>query len=165
MYGLGIAKGMVLTLKSIFLKPFTIQYPEEKLPQSRRFRGFEFTWYVERCTVCASCAKACPHGVIRIVSRQEGSRYVADVFEIDTGICMFCGLCVEACPYDAIRMGSAFEVAPPHRKRLILQKEDLMAQPQCSSAYARPKRAVPVWGPLVAQPGEEVTEPDLEIVR
>ena len=29
MYGLGIAKGMIVTFKHLFRKPFTVQYPEE----------------------------------------------------------------------------------------------------------------------------------------
>ena len=38
------------------------------IPQNRRFRGNEFTWYEDRCTGCASCAKYCPLGIIEIVT-------------------------------------------------------------------------------------------------
>lgn len=136
MYGLGIAKGMALTLKHLLRKPITVQYPEERPRIAPRFRGYEFTWYVDRCTVCATCAKACPHGVIRIVSAPTGNgRYRAEVFEIDTALCLFCGLCAEACPYAALFMGTSFEQANYVRAKLILQKEDLMAQPKHPSAY------------------------------
>jgi len=88
---------------------------EERLPQHPNFRGEEFTWYDQRCTGCASCAKYCPLGIIKIVTntsgvnKQEGQSYDIEVFDIDIGRCMFCGLCVEACPYDALHMGSGFE--------------------------------------------------------
>ena len=39
MYGIGIAKGLMVTLTNLFRKPFTVQYPEEAVPQSPRFRG------------------------------------------------------------------------------------------------------------------------------
>ena len=46
---------------------------EDKVPQHPRFRGQEFTWYEERCTGCASCAKYCPLGIIKIVTDPSGT--------------------------------------------------------------------------------------------
>ena len=156
MYGIGLARGMAVTLKNLVLvnRMFTVhQYPnrkigpiglarrsntnvfafvfknpaesikalvglisvEDRYPQHPRFRGEEFSWYEQRCTGCASCAKYCPLGIIEIVTNrsgdavQEGEKYGIEVFDIDIGRCMFCGLCVEACPYDALHMGSGFE--------------------------------------------------------
>ena len=87
MYGLGIVNGFLVTLKNFFRKPVTVQYPEQRLQQHSRFRGEEFVWYEERCTGCASCAKFCPLGIIRIVTHPgednvpEGDSYAIDVFE------------------------------------------------------------------------------------
>ena len=61
-YGLGIAKGMMVTLRNLVRKPVTVQYPEQRVAQHHRFRGEDFVWYEERCTGCASCAKFCPPG-------------------------------------------------------------------------------------------------------
>ena len=152
MYGLGLIKGLGITMKNLVIpnRQFNIyQYPnkratpwdlakinssktlpfiaknpittfkslvglvnvEERLPQHPNFRGEEFAWYDNRCTGCASCAKYCPLGIIKIVTgtsgvnSQEGQSYDLEVFDIDIGRCMFCGLCVEACPYDALHMG------------------------------------------------------------
>ena len=102
MYGLGLMKGLAVTMRNLFRTPFTVQYPEERLKQHPRFRGEEFSWYEERCTGCASCAKFCPLGIIRIVTDpsgetpEEGDKYNLIDFDIDIGRCMFCGLCVEA---------------------------------------------------------------------
>ncbi len=139
-FGLGIAKGMALTFKHLFRRPITVQYPEERLPIPRRFRGYEFVWDVERCTGCATCAKSCPHGVIEIVSHStEDNRCFVDRFRIDRGLCMSCGLCVEACPFEALHMGSQFEGATYSRNWLIIDRDSFIAAEKHPSAYARPK--------------------------
>ena len=115
--------------------------------QHPRFRGEEFSWYENRCTGCASCAKYCPLGIIRIVTdpaktdMQEGDKYFLEVFDIDIGRCMFCGLCVEACPYDAIHMGSGFEEGRYSRRDLVIDKERLVAAPKRPSHWFRPQLA------------------------
>ncbi len=48
MYGLGLALGLLVTLKNLARKPFTFKYPEQRLNQHSRFRGEEFAWYEER---------------------------------------------------------------------------------------------------------------------
>ena len=186
MYGLGLAKGLGITLKNLVQpgRMFTVhQYPDRKVGvfglakmsgnnvfayvmrnpstaakamvglvsmgdrefQHPRFRGEEFTWYEERCTGCASCAKYCPLGIIRIVTdpsgeeMQEGENYGIEVFDIDIGRCMFCGLCVEACPYDALHMGSGFEEGRYTRGELVIDVERLKSAPKRPSTWFRPQ--------------------------
>ena len=118
---------------------------EDSFPQHPRFRGEEFTWYEERCTGCASCAKYCPLGIIRIVTEpsgeamQEGEKYAIEVFDIDIGRCMFCGLCVEACPYDALHMGSGFEEGRYRRGELVIDADRLRQAPKRPSTWFRPQ--------------------------
>jgi len=140
-YGLGIAKGMALTLKHLLRWPITVEYPEERLVVSKRFRGNELVWYPDRCTACATCAKACPQGNIEIVSsRGEDNMYRVEKFEVDTGRCMFDGLCVESCPYNALAMGQSYERASYRRGQVVLSKEELtISEERQPSGYARPE--------------------------
>jgi NAD(P)H-quinone oxidoreductase subunit I len=130
-----------VTLKHLFRPTITVQYPEERLVTSRRFRGYELVWYPGRCTGCATCAKLCPQGNIEIVtSRSEDNRFVVEKFEVDTGRCMFCGLCVEACPFDALFMGRNYERSSYRRRELVLSKEELtLSEKRQPSGYARPR--------------------------
>jgi formate hydrogenlyase subunit 6/NADH:ubiquinone oxidoreductase subunit I len=129
----------------------------DRQDQHARFRGEEFSWYEERCTGCASCAKYCPLGIIRIVTSpsgnlvEEGEKYNLEVFDIDIGRCMFCGLCVEACPYDAIHMGSGFEEGKYSRRDLVINKERLVNSPKRPSTWFRPQLEGKKFIPLAGQ--------------
>jgi len=110
-YGLGIAKGMLMTLRLLFRRPVTIQYPEQTRPVPPRART-NLLWFEERCTACSTCAQACPDGCILVATtpREDGGLNI-DRYEIDFRLCMYCGLCVEACPYEAIQAGGPFDDA------------------------------------------------------
>jgi len=139
-YGRGIAKGLTVTLKHLFRKPITTQYPFERLDTSRRIRGNELVWDRERCTGCATCAKSCPQGNIEIVTSRGDDSYIVEKFELDIGRCIFCGLCVESCPYEALFLSRNYELASFQRQNLILSKEKLMPSAENQpSGYARPK--------------------------
>ena len=145
MYGLQMLRGLLVTLKNLTRKPFTVQYPEDRLPQHPRFRGEEFVWYEERCTGCASCTKYCPLGIIKIVTSPsetavpQGDKYRLEVFDIDIARCMFCGLCVEACPYDALFMGSGFEQGHYRRGNLVIPIQQLREAEKRPSTWFRPQ--------------------------
>lgn len=108
MYGLGIVKGMMVTLRNFLRPPVTIQYPEEVRPIPLRART-SLLWFEERCTGCNTCAQACPDGCILVATtpRPDGSLNV-DRYEIDFRLCMYCALCTEACPYLAIQPGGTY---------------------------------------------------------
>ena len=157
-YGLELVKGLLVTLKNLTKKPFTVEYPENRLKQHPRFRGEEFVWYEERCTGCASCAKYCPLGIIKIVTSpsntapNEGDKYRLEVFDIEIARCMFCGLCVEACPYDALFMGSGFEQGSYTRTDMVIGIDQLRQSEKRPSSYFRPQLEADAYDPQGGQP-------------
>ena len=129
-YGIGIAKGLAVTIRYLFRHPITVQYPEQRLNTSRRIRGNELVWSRDRCTGCVTCAKTCPQGVIQITTSVDPveNKYTVEKYEVDTGYCIFCGLCVESCPYGALFLGYAYERAQYRRNALMQSKEDMMLE-------------------------------------
>ncbi len=143
-YGIGILKGLSVTIRHLLRVPITTQYPEQRLNPSRRTRGNELVWDEKKCTGCGTCAKTCPQGSIAIVTsvKTEENKYKVEKFEVDMGYCISCGLCVEACPYDALFLGYAYERARYRRGELVLAKEDLLETAERPrSGYAHPEVA------------------------
>jgi formate hydrogenlyase subunit 6/NADH:ubiquinone oxidoreductase subunit I len=142
-YGLGIAKGLSVTLGYFFRRPSVTQYPDQKLNVSRRTRGQEMVWDREKCTGCCTCAKSCPQGVIEIVTstNMKNNKYEVEKYQVDTGYCIQCGLCVESCPYEALFFSTNYECAKYRRGDLVQNKEDMMLESgnKQRSAYFYPE--------------------------
>jgi NADH-quinone oxidoreductase subunit I len=87
---LELLKGMSVTGRHFFSPKITVQYPEEKTPQSNRFRGLHalrrYPNGEERCIACKLCEAVCPALAITIEAeeREDGTRrttrYDIDLF-------------------------------------------------------------------------------------
>jgi NADH-quinone oxidoreductase subunit I len=127
-----LLKGMRLTGRNLFAKKVTVQYPEERAPQSPRFRGLHaqrrYANGEERCIACKLCEAVCPALAITIESeeRADGTRRTTR-YDIDTFKCIFCGFCEEACPVDAIVETRVYEYHYENREDSLMTKEKLLA--------------------------------------
>ncbi len=123
----GMAAGFAVTLKNMVRSvpgrnTVTIQYPEQRKPYSRRFRGVHALTVRPngqlKCTACFLCATACPAECITIEASavtDDAIEKVASRYEIDLSRCIFCGFCVDACPEEAIVMTREYDLATHDR--------------------------------------------------
>ena len=125
-------QGLAVTGRKLFARKITVFYPEEKTPQSPRFRGLHalrrYPDGEERCIACKLCEAVCPAMAITIESaeREDGSRRTTR-YDIDLTKCIFCGFCEEACPVEAIVETSILEYHGEARGDLLYTKEKLLA--------------------------------------
>ncbi|MBT6277236.1 MAG: NADH-quinone oxidoreductase subunit NuoI [Chromatiales bacterium] len=127
-----LLKGLRLTGTYLFSRKFTVQYPEEKAPQSPRFRGLHalrrYPNGEERCIACKLCEAVCPALAITIEAepREDGQRRTTK-YEIDLTKCIFCGFCEESCPVDSIVETRVYEYHGEEHGDLVMTKEKLLA--------------------------------------
>ena len=127
-----LVRGLGTTLKMMFERPVTIQYPEEKREVRPRFRGLHalrrYPNGEERCIACKLCEAVCPALAIHIESEQraDGTRRTTR-YDIDLTKCIFCGFCEEACPVDAIVETRIIEYHGEKRGDLYYTKPMLLA--------------------------------------
>lgn len=141
-----LLKGLRLTLRNLFAPKFTIAYPEEKTPQSPRFRGLHalrrYPNGEERCIACKLCEAICPALAITIGSteRDDGTRRTTR-YDVDTFKCIYCGFCEESCPVDAIVLTRNHEYHMEWRHESIYTKEMLLRVGEAYEAQIAADRA------------------------
>lgn len=131
---LELGKGLAITLGHLLRKkPFTLEYPEQKLPVRPGYHGEHRlkmdTQGRPKCVACFMCAAACPAECIHIVAApapwDDREKY-PEKFDIDMLRCIYCGFCEEACPCDAIELTTKYNQIGTSRKELIYDKEKLL---------------------------------------
>ena len=132
-----IFSGMMVTLKHMFMKKDTLQYPEQKREFGERYRGVPSLVKDQdgraKCVACYMCQFVCPSLAINI----EAGEYPTDhklskiekypeKFEINMLRCIYCGLCEEVCPEEAIFMSKVYIVTGHSRRLMRFDKDQLL---------------------------------------
>ena len=126
-----VVRGLSVTLRKIFTKPVTRQYPEEPLPKNEVTRGQPRLVVKDdgniACVSCGMCEAACPAYAITIDGGETDRPIEREPvrFDIDMLRCILCGFCEEACPKEAIYMSDELELADYTREALIYDIDKL----------------------------------------
>ncbi|HVG77817.1 MAG TPA: NADH-quinone oxidoreductase subunit I [Patescibacteria group bacterium] len=127
-----VRRAMGVTLRNLFRRPVTVQYPTVKRVYPDRFRGilalvYEKDTGEEACIGCRLCELICPPQVIKVEMLKAEKRNYAKTFTLELYSCEFCELCVQVCPTDAIIMLKTFDLATSDRREMLLDKDRLHA--------------------------------------
>lgn len=136
-----VAIGMKITIRYVFMKPVTVNYPEHRLSFSSRYRGIH-EFELNKCIACDLCAKACPVDCIYIektgprridkntglVDENDPKNGKLTRFAIDYSKCLFCALCTEPCPTECIHMGKLHDLSAYSRSDAVVEFTELDKQ-------------------------------------
>src|SRR3981081_4609056 len=130
--GLGVVRSAAISMRHVFERKLTVQYPDEAPAVGFRFRG-RHIFHQDVCIGCTQCERVCPVIAIKLETHKDPTsrKVVTDRFALDLGICYYCGLCEEVCPTDpkAVHLGPDFELAT-HDRRLLIYEMDQLVGPK-----------------------------------
>lgn len=109
---------MGITLKWMFLRPVTIQYPKQPTRVSPVHKGrIRFVIFpatgTHDCIACLKCQNICPSDCFNIAGDKsaEGGKKRPNLFTYNFSNCSLCSLCIEVCPTKTLEHSPEFNLA------------------------------------------------------
>ncbi|MBI4027622.1 MAG: NADH-quinone oxidoreductase subunit I [Verrucomicrobia bacterium] len=143
LYFPALLAGFAITLRHFFMtlfgdrrKKVTLEYPEEKWPVPRGYRGAPTLVRDqegrEKCVACQLCEFVCPPRAITIQpgelpsdAKNSKIEKFPEKFQINMLRCIYCGFCEEVCPEQAIFLQQEYSLTGYSREELIHDKQKL----------------------------------------
>lgn len=170
-----ILNGLRTTIRHLFRKRLTVQYPEQRRSMRKEiYRGVHRLNRDEQgrvaCVACFMCETACPAKCIHITGAEapwpDREKYPIQ-FDIDELVCIYCGMCEEACPVDAIELTPEYSIVGFTRQEMIFDINKLL-EVFDQTRDTKPRKNPPVTGypgiggvippsPPTDRPGKEST--------
>jgi len=102
-----------ILIKTLKTGTVTTKYPQKPDIAPSGFRG-KPELFIDKCTYCGECVKACPPGVIWL-----NEEPVEKILTLSICGCIFCGRCEEVCPSGAISLSQEYETASKTKHDLL----------------------------------------------
>jgi NADH-quinone oxidoreductase subunit I len=100
------------TIKNFFSAPVTRNYPFEKEPKAKDYRGL-IIFDEPKCIWCLQCEKVCPPGAILFTQNVEDGKFT---YHYNPYLCIYCTECVRSCPDKADALSQAEDLVAPAGK-------------------------------------------------
>lgn len=109
------------SLKNLFSKPVTTEYPLKPAEYPERSRG-HIEIDIDTCISCGMCVRCCPPGALK-VDMQKGT------WTINRFDCIACGYCVEKCPKKCLVMKPGYQEPEAEKsEETFTISEEIMAE-------------------------------------
>jgi len=118
-----VCKGMRITIRHIYKKPVTLQYPDERQVMPERYRGFVHN-DMTKCDSCGICARLCPVDCIYIETEGKAKERMMTRYAIDYNKCIWCSMCTENCHTGSITMSHDYDHSVYDRRSLVYEFMD-----------------------------------------
>lgn len=112
------------TIRNLFKKPVTKNYPAEPAVYPERSRG-HIEINIDKCISCGMCVRNCPPGALKV------ERPPAGTWTINRFDCIVCGYCVENCPPKCL------SVVPGYQEPQDQKFEDTYTRPHMGEEYLK----------------------------